>query len=204
MKTCIKCNEEKPFSDYHRKASSKDGYYPTCRLCRGTKKPRQPRRLPTIDLAMWCATFAHLLAERYGLPINVSPGESLDSTKQAAIQAVQDFQPTGIREKLKQSRLLQDEAFYRDVDAFSVLGMRMADFQRREWIPAERLPVVDPYEREVLADLLSVTANEELRAANPVHSHQTVKNRSYREISMERIPYLAHTLLGIDGADSYD
>lgn len=34
MKTCTKCGEEKPQSEFHRKAESKDGYQEVCKSCR--------------------------------------------------------------------------------------------------------------------------------------------------------------------------
>lgn len=37
MKTCIDCNNTKPFTDFVAKASCKDGYEPRCRKCRSIK-----------------------------------------------------------------------------------------------------------------------------------------------------------------------
>lgn len=37
MKYCATCKEEKPNSEFHAKADSKDGYYPHCRVCRKNK-----------------------------------------------------------------------------------------------------------------------------------------------------------------------
>jgi len=37
IKRCSKCKEEKPVSEFHHRKLFKDGYYPQCRTCRGTK-----------------------------------------------------------------------------------------------------------------------------------------------------------------------
>ena len=37
MKTCIDCNNAKPFTDFVAKPSCKDGYEPRCRKCRTIK-----------------------------------------------------------------------------------------------------------------------------------------------------------------------
>ncbi len=34
MKTCSKCKEEKPFSEFHKNRSKKDGYQDYCKVCR--------------------------------------------------------------------------------------------------------------------------------------------------------------------------
>jgi 5-methylcytosine-specific restriction endonuclease McrA len=33
MKTCVKCGEIKPFTDFHRRADSKDGFHSYCKPC---------------------------------------------------------------------------------------------------------------------------------------------------------------------------
>lgn len=33
MKTCTKCYQEKHFDDFHKDRSTKDGLYPSCKLC---------------------------------------------------------------------------------------------------------------------------------------------------------------------------
>ena len=33
MKTCSKCKESKPLSEFHRKSDARDGLYPLCKLC---------------------------------------------------------------------------------------------------------------------------------------------------------------------------
>lgn len=37
MKTCACCKETKPFEDFHKKVSTKDGYYPYCKVCKKIK-----------------------------------------------------------------------------------------------------------------------------------------------------------------------
>ena len=34
MKTCYKCKEEKPFSDFHKNRTRKDGYHNQCKACK--------------------------------------------------------------------------------------------------------------------------------------------------------------------------
>jgi hypothetical protein len=34
MKTCYKCKEEKPFSDFHKNRTTKDGYHNQCKACK--------------------------------------------------------------------------------------------------------------------------------------------------------------------------
>ena len=34
MKTCYKCKEEKPFSEFHKDRTTKDGYQNQCKVCR--------------------------------------------------------------------------------------------------------------------------------------------------------------------------
>lgn len=33
MKTCTKCGEEKPYSEYYKNAQKKGGYYNSCKIC---------------------------------------------------------------------------------------------------------------------------------------------------------------------------
>lgn len=37
MKTCYCCKETKPFEEFSKKASTKDGYYPYCKVCKKVK-----------------------------------------------------------------------------------------------------------------------------------------------------------------------
>lgn len=46
MKKCIKCQQEKEFSEFHRQTSRRDGYKSVCKLCRVDEsfKYNEPRR----------------------------------------------------------------------------------------------------------------------------------------------------------------
>ena len=44
MKLCISCRVEKPYSDFHRYGTQKDGYHYYCKSCRKTIENTQSRR----------------------------------------------------------------------------------------------------------------------------------------------------------------
>jgi hypothetical protein len=50
-KTCSKCGEDKPFSEFPRNKSSKDGYHANCKTCRqaGDKQRYQLKKAPEIQ-----------------------------------------------------------------------------------------------------------------------------------------------------------
>ena len=41
MKTCSKCGEEKPFSEFHKRAASSDGYRGVCALCINSARDKE-------------------------------------------------------------------------------------------------------------------------------------------------------------------
>lgn len=44
MKTCIRCQLEKPFTDFHSYSTQPDGYHYYCKLCRKTVESNPKRR----------------------------------------------------------------------------------------------------------------------------------------------------------------
>lgn len=66
MKTCRTCHKEKPLSDYHKKASNKDGYNTMCKSCKNAQTRKAHAINPEIqhnnrkrqhDLYPWKSTF---------------------------------------------------------------------------------------------------------------------------------------------------
>src|SRR5687768_15026012 len=49
MKTCSKCNREKPATAFYSDPRYRDGYYPYCRLCKQEMKPKRVKKVKEIE-----------------------------------------------------------------------------------------------------------------------------------------------------------
>ena len=51
MKTCNKCNEEKPFEDFYRDKAKKDGHNYTCKVCSNAANKKRTQANPELKAA---------------------------------------------------------------------------------------------------------------------------------------------------------
>ena len=70
MKTCSKCHQPKPESDFFRDKASKDGFYHRCKACGREYKRQRYKSLSKEEKHHFCSRWPHnhsYLKTRYGL-----------------------------------------------------------------------------------------------------------------------------------------
>ena len=186
MKRCGKCGETKSVNDFHVKMSAADGRYPICKECRRDGKPPRTRKpLAEPNNTLWAETFAVLVRDRFGIVVSIEPGETLDDTRQRAVDAVQESTatPKTIRDRLKArvGRCVVSPELLAEVDALTRLGMRLRHLQK-SWTASDCL-CLNAYQAELLADMLSTNADDEMRREIRVLSSSDMQKKRYREFT---------------------